>query len=74
MRIEDMGWWDYDSPLFEGCFIECPKCFVATSHEEWEESCILCDDCGEHAALVCPNCNSVIDLFLSPRLHILKDK
>lgn len=40
---------------------ECPECFVGSPIAEWRATEIGCEDCGEHPAVVCPDCGAVID-------------
>lgn len=36
--------------------VRCPECGVTTSADEWTESVVGCEVCGEHSAIRCPKC------------------
>lgn len=41
--------------------VVCPECKEESKRSEWDNSEVLCDDCGTHPALVCPKCKEPID-------------
>ena len=41
--------------------IKCPECKEWSKYSEWTEGSVGCEDCGDHTALVCPNCVEAID-------------
>ena len=59
MKIEDLDMFDMEPPPFDGCEILCKYCDEWSSHTEWPETEIPCEDCGEHYAMKCPKCNEV---------------
>lgn len=64
MEIEDIkGWWEIspEENLQEGCELKCPECGEWSSHKEWKETCVYCEDCGEHKAMRCPHCDEDFD-------------
>ena len=64
MKIEDIkGIWMVvpEDTLQKGCEIKCPECGEWHNHEEWKETEVPCDLCGEHLAMECPNCKERFD-------------
>ena len=60
--IELNTWWKFNPPdLTEGDEIQCPECRQFSSHKDWNEGEIFCEECGEHFAVVCPKCNKAYD-------------
>lgn len=43
-------------PLEESSVVECPECKKASPIKTWWIGGVGCSDCGEHAAMVCPEC------------------
>jgi hypothetical protein len=56
---------------FKGCFtprlpkegdvIQCPDCKVWTEADQWDDTCIYCEMCGDHSAFACPACGLTVD-------------
>ena len=64
MEIEDIkGWWEISPKenLQDGCELKCPECGEWSSHKEWKETSVYCEDCGEHMAMRCPHCDEDFD-------------
>lgn len=64
MEVEDIkGYWEIytEENLQEGCELKCPECGEWSSHKEWKETSVYCEDCGEHAAMRCSRCDEVFD-------------
>lgn len=40
----------------------CPLCGAATPTDQWRETSVACEDCGDHAAILCPSCEEPVDL------------
>ncbi len=55
--IEIYGW-DLPTGIVE---IHCPECGHVTMISEWQETTIGCEDCGDHSAIECPNCEERFD-------------
>ena len=51
------GWWSIP-PLTHWV---CPRCEKESPVDDWEESSVGCEDCGEHDARVCPLCGEASD-------------
>lgn len=69
MQIEDIkGTWliSPEENLVNGCELKCPECKKWANHNEWKESYVYCEDCGDHAAIECPNCDERFDHVWSP--------
>lgn len=70
MKIEDIkDLWEIQPKenLKEGCELKCPECGEWSSHKEWKETSVHCEDCGEHIAMKCPNCGEDFDpVFCQP--------
>jgi len=50
-----------DKPSWVGCQIKCPKCEYWSAEGAWREGEALCEDCGSHNAIICPNCDGFFD-------------
>lgn len=48
-------------PKDGGDLVVCPECKEASPIRGWRESSVYCDVCGDHPALVCPECEEYID-------------
>ena len=68
MKADDFGLWNVYT--FEGCEIQCPECKEWASHNNWTETEVYCEDCGEHSAIRCPNCDEVFDHVWSPMFEV----
>lgn len=40
----------------------CPECGATPPADEWRSTTVYCEDCGDHAAIECPNCEKVFDM------------
>lgn len=62
----------FDDHLEEGDEIQCPDCKEFSSHKDWIESDVGCEDCGTHIAIQCPKCDRCFDtVFMrKPQFHI----
>lgn len=59
---EEIFWaWEFDPELTENSEILCPECHEWSHVSEWRESEVGCEDCGSHAAIVCPLCDEYHD-------------
>jgi len=68
MKIEDIEYLINVSPkenLQEGCELKCPECGEWSSHKEWEQTYVPCEDCGEHLGIRCPKCEQDFDTISS---------
>lgn len=61
MDIDDFYLWNITPEPVSGCEIKCTECGEWSHHEKWEESFIDCEICGDHDAMICPNCNESLD-------------
>lgn len=69
MKVDDLYQWNCDPMPIEGDELQCPKCKEWTSHNEWEETEIYCEDCGSHLAMKCPKCKEYLDNVYSDRIN-----
>ena len=70
MKIEDINCtWDMKPLLKEGDLIECPECKEWINHNEWIESSVDCELCGDHTAIQCPKCDELFDHVYSPEFN-----
>ncbi len=53
----------------DGCEIKCPECFVWSKIEDWEETSVGCELCGEHTAIRCPKCSECFDHVHGPKFE-----
>jgi len=60
----------FDDLLEEGDEIQCPDCKEFSSHRDWKEAEVGCEDCGTHLAIQCPKCNRRFDMVLDHKFHI----
>lgn len=61
MEIKEFYLWEFEPELDTGSFIECPGCGEWSCHTEWEKGLVGCDCCGDHDAIVCPECLEYFD-------------
>ena len=61
MEIDALDLWEFDQPLFEGCFIMCPKCDVGSRHTDWGDAADYLDIKTETPAIVCPDCGAIFE-------------
>ncbi len=60
----------FDDYLEEGDEIQCPDCGEFSSHRDWKESTVPCEDCGTHIAIQCPKCDKRFDTVWPQKFHI----
>lgn len=70
MLIEDLSSWDFPVDPFEGCEIQCPECKEWSNHNDWIESSVYCELCGDHSAIQCPKCDERFDHVWSPKFIV----
>lgn len=46
--------WHFNGPLTDTCEVQCNGCKVFSPLSEWKEGYVGCEDCGDHAAMCCP--------------------
>jgi predicted amidophosphoribosyltransferase len=63
--------WKFDAELVDNSQLECPGCHRPSPIALWSESEVYCEDCGEHAAIVCPICGETFDHVWGPTFHVL---
>jgi len=51
------GWWDVEAHEAWTC----PECGATTPANDWRETSVGCEDCGEHDARECPACEERFD-------------
>ena len=68
MKAEEM--YAYDIEPFDGCEIQCPECKEWSNIENWKEYTVPCDICGDHDAIMCPECTELFDHVYSPRFEV----
>lgn len=68
MEVADLRYWNFEPKPIEGCDIQCPECKAWSSHRAWTETEVGCEDCGDHAAIACPQCSHPVDHVHSPTL------
>jgi len=51
--------------LIENSKVKCQFCGKLSDNQDWEETTIFCEDCGEHPAIRCPKCDEVVDLVMN---------
>ena len=67
MKIENLKWtWVIypEENLVNGCELKCPECKEWVNHNQWKDSCVYCESCGDHTAIQCPNCEEIFDHVL----------
>jgi RNA polymerase subunit RPABC4/transcription elongation factor Spt4 len=58
MAEEDrQGWWN----VLPADAWTCPSCKTTSPVENWRETRVACDDCGDHDARECPVCEELFD-------------
>lgn len=50
--------------------VECPKCLSYSPLRDYEESSVECEDCGDHWAIRCPQCDECTDHVSSETLRV----
>jgi Zn finger protein HypA/HybF involved in hydrogenase expression len=59
MKVADTELWDFKPKLIDDdTEILCPKCSTWSLLEGWTEGEVECEDCGDHAAMICPHCEA----------------
>lgn len=43
----------------ENSELKCSECGEWSNHKDWTEGEAYCEDCGGHAAMICPECGEV---------------
>lgn len=69
MKAEDVRGrlWKFIGELSDDSNILCCECNNATPLSDWREGDVYCEDCGDHAALICPACEERHDhVFCKP--------
>lgn len=56
MKADDATCWDFTGPLIDTSEVRCRDCGEWSPLSEWREGEVPCDECGSHAAMVCPRC------------------
>ena len=55
--------------------VQCPECEHICKAKKWRNTTVPCEDCGEHSAVICPNCDEVFDtVFVDPTDFYVLDK
>ena len=68
MKADDFNFlWNIEA--YEGCEVECPECKEWSKIEDWRETELYCELCGDHAAAVCPECDVAFDHVWGPRFE-----
>lgn len=49
--------------------VQCCECMKYIAIEDWEEFSAECELCGDHSALICPECDEIIDSMYAPLLR-----
>lgn len=62
--------WTFDAPPSDGCRVVCHGRQAASPLAAWREGWVYCEDCGEHAALVCPACEERHDHVWAKTFHV----
>ncbi len=71
MNSIDLSLWTFEPPLQPGSMIVCSECKAASLTDEWKESSVYCEDCGDHQAIRCPQCDWPFDhIFAKPFLTL----
>lgn len=67
-------WWHFDKKLeTDQDLVECPKCKVYSLLVNWREGIVGCEDCGEHDAMVCPECDKYFDHVWGPTFKVVRN-
>ena len=61
MDLNPFSWWDFIPELTEESEIHCNECGEWSHMKDWTMGEVGCQDCGSHAALVCPLCGEYFD-------------
>jgi hypothetical protein len=62
--------WDFTADPIDTSDIQCPGCQEWSPLAEWREGEAACDQCGSHAAMVCPKCNEHFDHVHGPTFQV----
>lgn len=75
MDLVDARWtWTFDKRLeTEEDLVECPICKVYSRLHEWIDGEVYCELCGEHRAMVCPECDEAFDHVWSPEFRVIRN-
>ena len=65
--------WYFDANVSDGDVVRCPECKADTPLAAWREGEVYCEDCGDHAAMVCPSCDERFDHVHGPTFHVVKE-
>ena len=65
--------WDFDNFIHETSKILCPKCNEWSLLINWDIVEVYCEDCGEHEAMKCPNCDENFDHVYSKEFKVKND-
>lgn len=61
MRASEASLWKFSHPITDDSVIRCQDCKEFSPIAEWREGEAGCEDCGSHAAMICPRCGGFID-------------
>ena len=71
MMADDAFLWTFTGPIGDDCQVKCKECKEFSPLAEWAEGYVDCEDCGDHAAMVCPRCGHGHDHVYSEPMEIL---
>jgi protein-arginine kinase activator protein McsA len=60
-ETDNLMWFPDDEPL------RCPECHEDVKRADWIGTSVGCSDCGDHAAIECPQCGEAFDHVWGPR-------
>ena len=66
MNAEAAWLWNIVPDPSDASEVQCPECKEWSPLAEWTESEVGCEDCGSHAAMVCPECGEKFDHVHGP--------
>ena len=49
--------------------VQCPRCESWNLPELWRETISPCEDCGDHPAIECPDCEDRVDTIYTHELN-----
>jgi Zn finger protein HypA/HybF involved in hydrogenase expression len=73
MHLSNTIWWKFDPKLTsEADLVKCPECQASSPIKDWEGGSVYCELCGDHDAIVCPNCDESFDHVWGPTFEVTR--
>ena len=68
--IENFDMFEFSKELTDDSEIKCPMCGEWSKAVEWKDGLSYCEDCGDHCALTCPNCDDQYDHVWAEEIEV----